>query len=167
MLLIIDFKWADITDQDKLTRHETVQLYSMVYFSSVVYPFGGTTFTKKQCSKLQATALKLYLPHVSLNRRYLQEVLFGLARYRDHRELSFHTMQGYKQLQLLVGLLRNQDKTGKLIQQKLEYFQLVAGVSTPIMSNETPATFTKWTEGTWLVVIKKFLMSPASGNDKL
>ena len=72
--------------------------------------------------------------------------------------MCFYTVQGYNQLQLLVENLGNPDKKGKSIRQDLEYLYLVARVSTPIMSNKIPATFTEWTEDKWLIAIEKFLM---------
>ena len=94
------------------------------------------------------TAFKAYLTHMGLNRHYPRKVIFELEGCGGHGELYLSTVQGYKQLQLLVGNLRNWDETGTFIQQELDYLQLVIEVSITIMSKDTSLEFTVWMKDT-------------------
>ena len=82
-----------------------------------------------------------YLSHIGLNRHYPREVIFGSGKYGGHGEQCLTIVQGYKHLQLSVGHLQNQDETGTLMRQECDYLQLLARVSTSIMSKDTPSGF--------------------------
>ena len=68
-------------------------------------------------------------------------------------------MQGFKQIQLLIGSLRNRDEAGDLILATLQYEQMESGYTTPLLSKNTPTTYQKWSPPTWIGSVKTFLTS--------
>ena len=60
---------------------------------------------------------------VVLNRNFPTAVFQGPVEYGGLAHLLLYTQQGYKQIQLLVGTIRNEDDTGKLIKAFLAYEQ--------------------------------------------
>ena len=76
---------------------------------------------------------------------------------------SYYTIQGYKQLQLLIGHVRDNDEVGTMIRQEIELLQITAGVSKPIMHRESDSEWKHWVEPTWITAIKTFLTGINAG----
>ena len=53
------------------------------------------------------------MPKVGLNRNFPTAVFQGPAEYGGLAHPLFYTLQGYKQIQLFMGTIRNEDDTGK------------------------------------------------------
>ena len=68
-----------------------------------------------------------------------------------------YTIQGSKQLQLLIGTIRNQDDTGDLARAPLEFEQQESGYITPILHADTSTEYQRWSPYTWISSIKQFL----------
>ena len=66
-------------------------------------------------------------------------------------------MQGYKQIQLMIGSIRNKDEASKLILASLKYKQMELGYITLILNDNTPITYQKWSPPTWIGSVKFFL----------
>jgi hypothetical protein len=60
-------------------------------------------------------------------------VVFGTSKYGGLGLDHLAAVQGFAQLQYLIGSLRTQDTTGDLYQMLLEYTQLECGTDTPIL----------------------------------
>ena len=59
--------------------------------------------------------------------------------------------------------IRNKDNTGNMILQELDYTQLIAGVGTTILDDDTAACFLTWTDPSWVTSIKQFLVELQAG----
>jgi hypothetical protein len=60
-------------------------------------------------------------------------VVLGTSKYGGLRLDYLAAVQGFGQLQYLIGSLRTKDTTGDLYQMLLEYTQLECGTATPIL----------------------------------
>ena len=80
------------------------------------------------------------MPKVGLNRNFPTAVFQGPAEFGGLAHPPFYTLQGYKQIQLLMGTIRNEDDTGKLIKASLAYEQQESGYVTPIFHTSTGST---------------------------
>ena len=65
--------------------------------------------------------------------------------------------QIYKQLQMLLGSLRDKNETGKLLESSLAYTQLEARITTPILSQHIFPIFLQYTKRTWIHSVKESL----------
>jgi hypothetical protein len=91
---------------------------------------------------------------MGINRKTARTVVFGTSKYGGLGLDHLSTVQGFAQLQYLIGSLRTQDTTGDLYQMLLEYTQLECGTDTPILEADfttyEPAILTKnWITECW------------------
>jgi hypothetical protein len=70
---------------------------------------------------------------MGINRNTSRSVMFGTIKYGGLGLDHLAAVQGFSQLQYLIGSLRTQDTTGDLYQIILEYTQLECGTATPIL----------------------------------
>ena len=133
----------------------------MAYFgilhAKVGYAMGVSTFSESDLAPLQWSADSAYKPKIGLNRNFPPEVFHGPSDYGGLGNISLYSMQGFKQIQLLIGSVRNQDEASKLILASLQYEQMESGYITPLLSTCTATTYQKWSPSTWIGSIKTFL----------
>jgi hypothetical protein len=84
---------------------------------------------------------------MGIDRNTARTVFFGTSKYGGLGLDYLSAVQGFAQLQYLIGSLRTQDTTGDLYQMLLEYTQLECGTDTPILEADfttyKPAILTK------------------------
>ena len=78
-----------------------------------------------------------YRPKIGLNQNFPNTVVQGPPQYCGLAQPPFYTIQESKQLQLLIGIIRNEDHTGDLARASLELEQQESGYITPIQHKET------------------------------
>jgi hypothetical protein len=91
---------------------------------------------------------------MAVKRNTSRTVVFCTCKYRGLGLDHLATVQGFGQLQYLIGSLRTQDTTGYLYQILMEYTQLECGTATPILeadfSRYEQTTLTKkWITECW------------------
>ena len=119
-----------------LTKSEARKAYKTVYVPMIAYSLGVTTLSENKLNKLQSIAEEAYLPKIGMNRKFPKVLLRGPQEYGGLGDPSYYTTQGYRQFQLLIGHVRNNDKVETMIRQEIELLQITAGVSKPIMHRE-------------------------------
>jgi hypothetical protein len=75
---------------------------------------------------------------MGINRSTSRSVVFGTSKYGGLGLDHLAAVQGFGQLQYVIGSLRTQDTTGDLYQMLLEYTQLECGTATPILDADFP-----------------------------
>ena len=95
---------------------------------------------------------------MGMNRHFPNAVYRGMPRYGGLAVAPLSTHQGYKQLQLLVGSVRNGDSGGDMVIQSQEYLQLEAGISTSILNPQQHDKHAVWLTKTWLTSVRQFLL---------
>ena len=129
----------------------------------IQYSFGATTLSEQQLRKIRSIAEAAFLPKAGMNRNFPRAVLRGPAKYGGANDPSFYTVKGYKQLQYLIGHIRNEDDIGTMIIQEIEFLQVISGIGNQIMERDTGITWIQWTEPTWCSDVKKFLHNIGAG----
>jgi hypothetical protein len=114
------------------------------------------SLTKTQCTYIQAPSVQALLSKLHLNRSTSHAIIYGPSSYAGLALPDLYTSQGIYQLRLLLGHLRLQDKTAKLILIDISYLQLQAGSST-LFFNLNHQLYGKYVEQGWLVSIWQFL----------
>ena len=149
--------WATAIINSNLNRKETHMAYHGVLQAKIGYALAVTTFTKPQLQKIQRTVDVAYGPKIGLNRNFPNSVVQGPTQYCGLTQPPLYTIQGSKQLKLLIGTIRNQDDTGALAQASLELEQQESGYITPILHADTSIEYRRWSPNTWNSSIKQFL----------
>jgi hypothetical protein len=73
------------------------------------------------------------LSSMQINRNTSRSVFFGTSKYGRFDLDHLAAVQGFGQLQYLIGSMRTQDTTEDMYQMLLEYTQLECGTATPIL----------------------------------
>ena len=140
-----------------MSKKEVHMAYHGILQTKIGYALAVTTFTEKELKKIQRAADIAYKPKIGLNRNFPSAVLQGPNDFCGLAHPPFYTQQGFKQLQMLLGTIRNKDDTGDYIKASLELEQQESGYTTPILSVETPITYQAWAPKTWVGSVKRFL----------
>ena len=95
---------------------------------------------------------------MKLNRNFPHAVYRGTPCYGGLGIVSLTTHQAYKQIQLLIGSIRNGDSGGDLALKSLEYLQLEAGTSNSVLSPTPDDNTHNWLTTTWLTSVQRALL---------
>ena len=125
-------KWAAAINSSRLDIREVSMEYHRVLLAMVTCPMVVTTMTAKDLLDMQTT-LDKYKTKMHLNRNFPNAVYRGTERYGGLNISSVITYQGYTQIQLLIGSMRNRDSGEDLATQLLEYLQMEAGTSISVL----------------------------------
>jgi hypothetical protein len=121
-----------------MNRGEGLLAYKSYYMAILSYDIAVASLNIKECEELHRPVLNAILPKMGINRNTSRSVVFGTSKYGglgiDHPA----AVQGFDQLQYLIGRLQTQDTTGDLYQILLEYTQLECGTATPILEVNFP-----------------------------
>ena len=120
------------------------------------YALPVSMFTFQESNYIQAPALMVTLPKLKLNRNTARAIIHGPSDYGGLTIRHVYGEQGYGQLRLLLGHLRNKDHTGELIRISLSYLQLLVG-STKLALNLPYSKYAGWIESSWLTSVWAFL----------
>jgi hypothetical protein len=137
-----------------LNRGEGLLSYNSYYIASLSYGTAATSLDIKECEDIKRPVVNTILPKMGINRNTARSVVFGTIKYGRLGLDHLAAVQGFGQLQYLIGSLRTQDTTGDLYQMLLEYTQLECGTATPILETNFDryehAILTKnWITGCW------------------
>jgi hypothetical protein len=101
--------------------------YGAYYVPILVYGTPETTSSYKECEDVQRAVIAAILPTMGIVRNAARKVVFGSAKYwvlgLDH----LATTANYSRLQYLIGHIRSNSITSKLIRNELDYTQLEIG----------------------------------------
>jgi len=129
--------------------------YHGILQTKIGYALAVTTFTKEELKKIQSAANVAYKPKIGLNRHFPNAFIQGPNDFCGLAHPPFYTQQGFKQLQMFLGTIRNKDDTGEYIKALLELEQQESGYITPILLVETSITYLAWSPNTWVGSVKK------------
>jgi hypothetical protein len=108
--------------------------YNSCYMASLEYGTAATSLSMDECKEIQKTPVNAILPKMGINRNTKREVLFGTTKYGGLGLTHVAAVQGYGQLQYLLGHLRSDDTSGTLHQMLMEFIQLECGIEQEILS---------------------------------
>ena len=79
-----------------------------------------TTFTNKDLRPLKSIIDAAFKQQIGLNWNFSKAVFHGPIKQGRLGQIQFHTLQEYKQTQLFLGTIQNQDEIEELVQASLE-----------------------------------------------
>jgi hypothetical protein len=101
--------------------------YNAFYMPSLGYGTPATTLSMKDCEEIQRPVVNAILPKMGIARKAPRAVVFGTAQCGGFGLTQLAALQGHTSLHYLLGNLRCDDATGRLMQMLLEYTHLECG----------------------------------------
>jgi hypothetical protein len=133
-----------------LNREAIYWAFWQYYQPKVSFSIPMLSLTQAQCTYIQAPAIQAMLSKLHHNRHIARAIVYGPTSYGGLALPDLYSSQGITQLRLLLGHLRLQDKSAKLILIDMSYIQLLLGSSTFFM-NLDYNNYGKYTEQGWLI----------------
>jgi hypothetical protein len=139
-----------------IQREAALWSYLLYLLPKLTFPIIALTLTEAQCCQIQSPALGALLPKLHLNRIMARSIIHGPSVYGSMNIPHIFTSQGLGQLKFLLGHLRAQDKTCKLILISHGYLQLIVGVSSNFL-NVSYNVHHHWACSSWLTSVWHFM----------
>jgi hypothetical protein len=135
-------------------RGESSMAYNAFYIPSLGYGTPATTSSMKDCEEIQRPVVNAILPKMGIAWTAPRSVVFGTAQYGGLGLAHLAALQGHTRLQYLLGHLRCEDATGRLMQMLLEYMQLECSCHGNPLAQEynnysAPLINTNWITEVW------------------
>ena len=102
----------------------------------MLYSFSLTSFSQS-ITKIQSWPIRNTVAKLGFKRTTAHAVIFGSPHYGGLGLRNLITEQGIAQATLLLRHLRAQSDIGRLALISLQWLQLLAGISTPILEDTT------------------------------
>jgi hypothetical protein len=118
-----------------LTRHDAWVAYFAVFVPSMIYTLPVLHHLPKRLRKLQSAATRATLMKIGFNRNTAHRVVYGPSRYGGLGFRDLVVEQGIAQIEMLVRHLRANSPQGELMRIIIAWWQLVVGVSFPLLEN--------------------------------
>ena len=116
-----------------LTESEANQLIRQRLKPKLSYALHGTSFTEKQCGKINSLIRTTFLPITRFNRNFPSAVLYGPIDYGGMEFIETYTLQDQVQLDYLVKQLRWDRVVANDFLVALDSVQLCSGFVEPIL----------------------------------
>ena len=138
------------------TASDTARVgYLMMVCPMIEYPLTVTQFSQKECDMIVSPVLRTCLSKMGYNRNMPKEVVFGPVELGGLGMHDLYIEQGIRQILALVGHLRQNSETSKMMTIELQWCQVQAGTSDHLL--ESPSTEIDYIETCWIMAIRDFL----------
>jgi hypothetical protein len=148
--------YATCIQGSSISREAALWSYSLYLLPKLFLSLMAMTFTEMQCAPIQSPALRALLPKLHLNRNTAQSIIHGPVVYGGMNIPHLYTSQGLSQLKFLLGHLRAQDKTCKLLLISHGYHQLLIGILSNFL-NSSYSAFNFLACSIWYTSVWKFM----------
>jgi hypothetical protein len=133
--------YASRLESSTIQKEPAIWSYLLYLLPKLTFPLMALTLTEPQCHKIQSPALRALLPKLHLNRNMARSKIHGPLIYGGMNLPHLYTIQGCDQLKFLLGHLRAQDKTCKLILICHGCLQLLVGITNFFFKRTLPNLF--------------------------
>jgi hypothetical protein len=118
-------------------------------------PLSVTQFTQLECDQITSPVIQACLSKMGYNRNLPKEVVYGPKELFGYGIHDYYIEQGICQLTALVGHIRQNSETGRLMRIKLQWCQAQAGIASHLLG-DTSAPI-DYIETCWIMCICDFL----------
>ena len=139
-----------------LSRAETKAAHESVWWPSIGFPLGITTFTQPECTKLQSSFQSKFVAKMGYNQTMANAIRYGPIQYGGIALKTIWTEQGLKHLLLALFHLRANDIVGTEMRISISASQLEAGIQEPLLQCDWK-TYRKYLTRTWITTTWEFL----------
>jgi hypothetical protein len=119
--------YATAITRSSICKGESGLAYNSLYLPSIGYRAPATTLSQQECYDIQKPVVNAILPKIGITRKTHRSVVFGTAQLGRLGLEHLAAYQGHNRLQYLMGHLRCNSTTGKLMRSMLDSTQLECG----------------------------------------
>jgi hypothetical protein len=119
--------YAIAIQRSSVWKEESGLAYNYFYLPSIGYRTPAKTLTQQECYNIQKPVVNAILPKMGISRKAHRSVVFGTAQFGGLGLEHLAAYQGHCRLQYLMGHIRCNRTTGKLMRSMLDYTQLECG----------------------------------------
>jgi hypothetical protein len=116
--------YATAIHRRSVWKGESGLAYNSLYLPSLGYRAPATTLTHQECYNIQKSVVDANMPKMGISRKSHRSVVFDTAQFGGLDLEHLAAYQGHSRLQYLMGHLRCNSTTGKLMRSMLDYTQL-------------------------------------------
>jgi hypothetical protein len=127
-------KYGEAIVSSSFKRGECTMAYNSCYMASLGYGTAETSLSMDECKEIQKPPVNAILPKMGIKQNTKREVVFGTTKYGGLGLAHLAAVQGYGQLQYLIGHLRSDDTLRTLYWILMEFTQLECGMEQEILS---------------------------------
>jgi hypothetical protein len=140
-----------------MSRHEASTAYWTMFIPSITFDLGSTLMDATQLDKIQKPMMNAILPKMGYSSKTCRHVVFGPKKYLCVGARDLAPERGVQQALILLKHVRSDQDLSTLLRIGLEWFQLHAGVTRPIL--ECPDLEIPYLEVGWYRELRTFLCS--------
>jgi hypothetical protein len=141
-----------------LSRQESIIAHEQIFWPSIGFPLGITTFNKKQCDAIQTTFQQKFINKMGYSRTMAKAIRHGPTQYGGVGLRTIECEQGRQHTDLLIHHLRAEDEVGDQLRISISLTQLEAGIRSPIFESQWKQ-HGHYTTETWITKTWEFLSS--------
>ncbi len=135
---------------------ETARLgYYMMVRPKLEYPLAVTQFTQSECDAITSPVIRVCLSKMGYNCNSPKEVIYGPKELFGFGIHDYYIEQGIRQLTALVGHIRQDSETGRMMRIELQWCQVQAGTAKHLLGD--PSDQIDYIETCWIMSIRDFL----------
>jgi hypothetical protein len=128
-----------------------------MHLPSINFGIGSTLMAPDQLNTMQRPMMNAILPKMGYSSKTCRHIVFGPAKHLSTGARDMATERGVQQTLLLLKHIRTNTALSTLLRIGLEWFQLHAGISRPIL--ECPDLEIPYLEVGWHRSLRNFLCS--------
>jgi ribonuclease HI len=129
--------------------------YLQMVCPKLEFPLSVTQFTQDQCDRISSPALRACMSKMGYNRNMPKEVVYGPVELFGVGLHDIFIEQGVKSVTMLVGHIRQDSDTGRMMRIELQWCQVQAGTSINLL--EDPQVPIDYIETCWIMSVRDFL----------
>jgi Reverse transcriptase (RNA-dependent DNA polymerase) len=119
----------------RLFKYRVHLAYNSMYTKSLQFPLGVTMMTYETANQISMRTTQAIIGAMGLNRQAPRQIVFAPTSKLGLGLKHHYMVQGTKHVKQLVSHVRQQDTNGKLYKATLEFSQLLAGTTTPLLQH--------------------------------
>jgi hypothetical protein len=128
--------YAIVIQRSSVWKGESGLAHNSFYLPSIGYGTPATTLTQQECYNIQKPVVNSILPKMGISRKSHRSVVFGTAQFGILGLDHLAVYQGHSRLQYLMGHIRCNSTTGKLMRLMLGYTQLECGCTENVLEQD-------------------------------
>lgn len=115
--------YATRIQSSKISKEAVLWSFLLYLLPKLTFPLIAYTLTEVECNHIQSAALCALLPKLHLNCNTVHSIIHGSVIYGGMNLPRLYTSQSLGQLKFLIGHLRAQDKTCRLILSAMDTYR--------------------------------------------
>lgn len=146
---------ASFQTMNNLPKYQVQIAYKSFYCASVQYPLNVTMMTERESLSISKRSTRAIIGAFGVNRQFPRSIAFAPTSFMG-LGLKQHEMEQWTRhsIQILQHMNQN-DENGKLYTMILEYFQLISGITLPLL--ECPSYKIPHIQDRFIMGLRNFL----------